>query len=68
MTGKEDLAIEDVASAWRMVRKELGKELFPGLVVVPHLQEAAFYDLMVLFTKCPTGILDKLAGLPAVHR
>ena len=68
MAEKEDGKIEDVASAWRMVRKEVGKELFPRLVVVPHLQEAAFYDLMVLFTKCQTGMLDKLAGLPAVHR
>ena len=58
----ESIKSGDLVAAWRMVRKDLGRSIFPGeLVVVPHLQEAAFYDLMVSFTKCKVGMLDKLA-------
>ena len=37
------------------------------LVMVPHLQDAAFYDLMVVFTKCRVGFVDKLAGVAPLY-
>ena len=58
----ESIKSGDLAAAWKMVRMDLGRNLFPGqLVVVPNLQDAAFYNLMVSFTKCKVGVLDKLA-------
>ena len=59
---------EPVAAAWRLVRRELAMDLPGQLVGVPHLPEAAFYDLMVCFTKCPAGVLDKLAGVGPFYR
>jgi len=60
------LRSHDVATAWRLIRLEVAREAFPGLIVVPHLFEADFYDLMVCFTKCPSSNLrNKIAGARA---
>ena len=60
---------KSLVEAWGMVKKDLGKDLFPGqLVVVPHIQEAAYYNLMVCFTKCQTGVLDKVARVGSFYR
>ena len=47
---------------------QVAKELFPGLLAVPHLLQADFYDLMVCFTKCPTNAIDKMARVGPVYR
>merc|ERR1719295_106668 len=64
----EQLVTVGVADAWRVVRKEVAKELFPGLLAVPHLFQADFYDLMVCFTKCRTNVIDKMARAGPVYR
>ena len=46
----------------------MAKELFPGLLPVPHLLQADYYDLMVCFTKCRANVIDKMAGLGPVYR
>ena len=35
--------------------------------MVAHLQDAAFYDLMVVFTKCRVGFVDKLVGVAPLY-
>ena len=48
--------------AWRLVAKDMSKAFFSShMVVVPHIEEASFYDLMVSFTKENVGMLEKLA-------
>ena len=47
---------------------KVAKELFPGLLAVPHLLQADYYDLMVCFTKCPTSVMSKIVGEGPVYR
>ena len=52
----------DLKVAWRLAAKDMSKEFFSSqMVVVPHIEEASFYDLMVCFTKEKIGVLEKLA-------
>ena len=52
----------DLKVAWRLAVKDMSKEFFSSqMVVVPHIEEASFYDLMVCFTKEKIGVLEKLA-------
>ena len=55
--------------AWRLVSKDMSKEFFNSrMVTVPHIEEAAFYDLMVCFAKKDMRMLDKLARVgPEYH-
>ena len=51
----------DLKVAWRLAVKDMSKEFFSSqMVVVPHIEEASFYDLMVCFTKEKIGVLEKL--------
>ena len=47
---------------------QVAKELFPGLLPVPHLLQAEYYDLMVCFTKCRANVIDKMARVDPVYR
>ena len=35
--------------AWRLVANLLGKDCFPGMLAVPNIEEANFFDLMMCF-------------------
>ena len=51
----------DLKVAWRFAAKDMSKEFFSSqMVVVPHIEEASFYDLMVCFTKEKVGMLEKM--------
>ena len=47
-----DLTTTDPEDAWPLYSVEIAKELFKSeMIVVPRLEEAPFFDLMVCFTK-----------------
>ena len=51
----------DLKVAWRLAAKDMSKEFFSSqMVMVPHIEEASFYDLMVCFTKEKVGMLEKM--------
>ena len=62
----DELTSTDPKEAWRLSSVEIAKEIFgPELViVVPRLEEAPFFDLMVCFTKPGNKTaIDKLSNL-----
>ena len=46
---------------------QVAKELFPGLLPVPHLLQADYYDLMVCFTKCQGGGKMSFSSHPKIY-
>ena len=52
--------------AWRILSSEISNKFFHDeMVVVPNIGDAAYYDLMVCFSKNKSGY--KLAGAPGVQ-
>ena len=60
-----ELTSTDPADAWSLSSVEIAKELFNSqMIVVPRLEEAPFFDLMVCFTKPGNeSALDKVSNL-----
>ena len=47
-----ELTSTDPKDAWCLISVEIAKELFDSqMIIVPRLEEAPFFDLMVCFTK-----------------
>ena len=47
---------------WKRAAKEINKELFfPQMMVVPQIEEAPSYDLMMCFTKEKLGTREKMS-------
>jgi len=55
--------------AWRILSSEISNKFFHDeMDVVPNIGDAAYYDLMVCFSKNKSGFVDKLAGAPAEYK
>ena len=53
----------DVNIAWRLAADAMmADNIFPEMLVVRNIENVPYFDLMVCFTKKPSGFLDRLVG------